>query len=133
MSKLAADCINTIANKKNILPGMFTAMHSFGRNLKRNVHVHLSTTNGGLHKNSNAWKNLFFPHIPLMKMWRYKIIDLFRQFYNDENLIIPKSISQKFNHSFTFNQFLDSMYKKTWVVHCAKPSNSFQPLPTGSW
>ncbi len=126
ISKLAADCINTLASKKNILPGMFTAMHSFGRDLKRNVHVHLSTTNGGLHKDTYTWKNLFFPHLALMKMWRYKIIDLFRQFYNNENLIIPKSISQKLNHSFTFNQFLDSMYKKTWVVHCSKPSNSYK-------
>jgi len=30
---------------------------------------------------------------------------------------------QLLNHTFTFNHFLDQLYKKTWIVHCSKPTD----------
>lgn len=48
MGAIAADCIKTIAYQKGVIPGIFIAIHTFGRDLKRNVHIHLSTTTGGL-------------------------------------------------------------------------------------
>jgi len=124
ISKIAADCINDFAKKKKLIPGIFTAMHSFGRNLKRNVHVHLSSTKGGISVTNNTWKELFFHQSTLMRMWRYQIIKLFRETYNNKQLVIPNSIQHKLNNSFTFNQFLNSIYKKVWIVHCAKPSSN---------
>jgi hypothetical protein len=63
ITKLAADCILTIADKLNVVPAVFTALHTFGRDLKQNVHVHLSTTRIGLHKNLNKIKKLFLNNI----------------------------------------------------------------------
>lgn len=120
--KIAADCIKNIALKKNVTPGIFTATHTFGRNLKRNVHIHLSTTTGGLSENHAAWKNLFFDQKTLMRMWRYEIITLFRKTHSQKELILPKNIQQQLTPLFTFNQFLDILYKKNWIVHCTKPS-----------
>jgi hypothetical protein len=58
IGKIAALCIQSIAKKKNIIPGIFIAIHTFGRDLKRNVHVHLSTTTGGglADENNTQWK-----------------------------------------------------------------------------
>ena len=42
LSGIAAQSITTMAKKKDVLPGIFTALHTFGRDLKWNVHVHLS-------------------------------------------------------------------------------------------
>ncbi|MFK0569557.1 transposase [Endozoicomonas sp.] len=39
-----------MAGKKGIRSGIFTALHTFGRDLKWNTHVHLSVTTGGLAK-----------------------------------------------------------------------------------
>ena len=62
------------------MTGIFTALHRFGRDLKRNVHIHLSVTCGGLN-DKNAWVNLFFPAAPIKKMWGHRIIELFRNEY----------------------------------------------------
>jgi hypothetical protein len=122
IGKIAADCIQTIAHKKGIIPGIFIAIHTFGRNLKRNVHIHLSTTLGGLFLLTHQWKKLFFHQPLLMRTWRYEIIRLFRN--AQSQLVIPPTIQKQLNQTFTFNQFLDSLYKKTWIVHCSKPSDN---------
>lgn len=117
---LAADCIKMLAAKKKIIPGIFVALHTFGRDLKRNVHIHLSTTNGGLSQDTTQWKNIFFDQATLMRMWRYRIVSLFRQ--QKSKLTIPPAIKKQLNPLFTFNHFLEKLYRKTWIVHCSKPS-----------
>src|SRR3990167_583198 len=118
---IAANCIQTIAKKKKVIPGIFIAIHTFGRDLKRNVHIHLSVTTGGLSEDHSQWKNLFFNQATLMRMWRYQIVQLFRK--AQENLSIPPAIQKQLNHTFTFNQFLNKLYKKIWIVHCSKPTD----------
>lgn len=118
IGKIAAKCIQTIANAKKVMPGIFIAIHTFGRDLKRNVHIHLSTTTGGFSK-EGIWKNLFFDQATLMRIWRYQIITLLRNAQN--KLIIPPSAKKYLRHS-TFNKFLNYLYKKGWVVFCAKPT-----------
>ena len=126
LSGIAAQCIQKIARKKKITPGIFTALHTFGRSLKRNVHVHLSTTTNGISFDGASWKKLFFHQSTLMKMWRYEIIQLLRQAYQNKTLTIPPAIQAQLNHSFTFLNFLNSLYMKHWVVHCAKPSDNYK-------
>ena len=83
ISKIAAGIILYIANQKNVLPGILIALHTFGRDLKRNVHIHLCVTIGGLNidrlsQKSYRWTNkLFFVEHNLMKAWRKQIIALF--------------------------------------------------------
>jgi len=120
IGSIAASCIMTLSKKKKILPGMFIAIHTFGRDLKRNVHIHLSVTTGGLSEDRTQWKNMFFHQATLMRMWRYQIISLFRQ--EQSQLIIPPSIKEQLNNNFTFSKLLDQLYKKVWIVHCAKPT-----------
>lgn len=38
-------------------------------------------------------------------------------------LKIPKAIQQLLTPHFTFNHFLNKLYKKQWIVDCAKPTN----------
>jgi len=125
IGKIAAKCVKTIAKKKGIIIGIFIAIHTFGRDLKRNVHVHLSTTTGGLTIDLRKWKNIFFHQATLMRMWRFQIIKLFR---STKNLIVPPNIKQQLHQYFTFNQLLNILYKKRWIVHCAKPSSDYQQI-----
>lgn len=125
IGKIAADCIKTIANKKKVMPGIFIAIHTFGRDLKRNVHIHLSTTVGGISKDHKQWKKLYFDQHTLMTMWRYEIIKLFRDAHKN-GLIIPIKIKQQINRTFTFNNFLNWLYKKQWVIFCSKPSDDYK-------
>ena len=54
--KLAAQSIKKIAKDKKVTPGIFIAIHTFGRDLKFNVHIHLSVTLGGLSNDKKKWK-----------------------------------------------------------------------------
>ena len=117
---IAANCVKTIGNKKKVTLGIFIAIHTFGRDLKRHVHIHLSVTTGGLSADCSQWKNIFFDQATLMRIWRYQIIQLFRK--GQSQLVIPPAIQKQLHHAFTFNQFLDLLYKKYWIVHCSKPS-----------
>ena len=120
IAKLASDCIKVIADKKDVTPAIFTALHTFGRDLKRNVHVHLSTTRIGLHKSGKKLKKLFFKQISLMKMWKYRIITLFRE----SDIVVPSSLARRFNNSYAFAEFLNSLYAKDWIVHCSKATSN---------
>lgn len=120
MGLIAANCVKSIGKKKKVIPGIFIAIHTFGRDLKRNVHVHLSVTTGGITEDLTQWKNIFFHQETLMRTWRYQIIQLFRKVQSQ--LVIPPGIQKQLHHAFTFNQFLDLLYKKHWIVHCSKPS-----------
>ncbi len=126
ISRLAAHCIQTFTHKKKLTPGIFIALHTFGRNLKRNVHLHVSTTNGGLSEDESQWETVFFEQKTLMKIWRYQIINLFREVYKSQSLIIPPSIQKQLNPTFTFNHFLNFLYKKYWIVYCSKPSADYK-------
>jgi hypothetical protein len=56
-------------------------------------------------------------------MWRYKVINLFRKMHTKEPLKIPKAIQKLLTPHFTFSHFLDKLYKKQWIVNCAKPTD----------
>jgi hypothetical protein len=124
--KLAAECIQEIAMQHKVVPAIFIALHTFKRNLKRNVHIHLSTTTGGLSLDLNKWKKLYFYHQTLKKVWKYKVITLFRSMYKAGNLLIPNLRKQQLKDLPAFNRFLNEVYQKTWVVHCAKPSKHYK-------
>lgn len=120
VGSIAANCVITLAKKKKITVGVFIAIHTFGRALNRNIHIHLSVTTGGLSEDFKQWKSMFFHQATLMRMWRYQITTLFRK--TQSELIIPSAIKNQLNVNFSFNNFLDQLYKKTWIVNCAAPT-----------
>lgn len=128
VASIAAKCLLNFAKKKDILLGIFIAIHTFGRDLKRNVHFHISTTAGGLTAELTKWKNISFHQITLMKMWRYQIIKLFRKAYKQNKLVIPASILKQLKPTFTFGHFFDSLYQKTWIIDCPKPTSNFKQI-----
>ena len=117
---IAANIIQELAKEKGALPGIFLAIHTFSRTLKRNVHFHLSTTCGGLSIDHQRWINLYFNSEPIKKMWRYRIVNLIRTLAKEKTLKLPKDLK---NLSYTaFNAWLNQLYQKKWVVHLQKQS-----------
>ena len=118
ISAIAAAIIQELAAKKNIVVGIFTALHTFGRDLKRNVHVHLSTTCGGVDE-KGTWHNVYFPAEVVKRMWRHRIINLFRNEYK-KGLILPA----RYNDESAFNKWMKKLYEIKWYVHLQKPSDN---------
>lgn len=119
-SRLAAGVIKGAAQDKGVLPGIFTALHTFGRDLQWNVHVHLSVTCGGVTDDGEQWKPLYFVKSKIMPTWRYAIIDLLRQSY--EQLVLPPELKARCPTKAAWSRWLDIHYSKPWIVHFAKPS-----------
>lgn len=121
-SRLGASIIKKAASDKGILPGIFTALHTFGRDLKWNVHVHLSVTRGGLSAQATEWKPMYFAKAQIVPMWRYAIIDLLRRSYG--SLVLPEALKAICQNRLHWSRWLDTHYRKPWIVHFARPSNS---------
>ena len=121
-SRPAAGTVKKTAAKKGILPGIFTALHTFGRDLKWNVHIHLSVTCGGLAADGDQWKSVYFVKAQIVPMWRYAIIDLLRRSYED--LVLPQELKAQCPTKAAWSRWLDGHYAKPWIVHFAPPSDS---------
>jgi hypothetical protein len=108
--RLASETLIETAKTKDVKVGIFSALHTFGRDLKWNVHVHVSVTMGGLTEN-NKWKAIRFAKKVIMPMWRYRIVSLLRE-------------DAKAGNSSIDNKTLDFEYNKYWNVHFAQPTDS---------
>ncbi len=121
LSPYAANAIKEIANAKGILPGMFAALHTFGRDLKWNTHVHLSVTLGGLTLN-NEWKKITFSYHQLMPLWRYAVIQLLKDHFHE--LKLPEHIERVCPDKEYWLRWLDKHYQKNWMVHFSNPDSN---------
>ncbi|VAX37532.1 hypothetical protein MNBD_UNCLBAC01-444 [hydrothermal vent metagenome] len=124
---IAANIILDTAKKKGFLPGIFLAVHTFGRDLKRNFHIHLSTTLCGLSLSRDSWINkpAFFHHQSLKNIWRYKIILLLRNEFKKGNLKMPPELKHIKSFS-TFNSWSAQFYNYSWVVFLNESSNNLK-------
>jgi hypothetical protein len=124
--KLAADIIKKLAAKEDFLPGIFLAIHTSGRDLKRNIHLHLSTTVGGLciSNNYTSWiSNAYFHHSPIKKMWKYEIISFLFNEFKAGRLKLPANLKH-IKSDQSFYSWLQLSYNKSWVVHLQKQSSN---------
>ena len=67
-----------MAKKEGVTVGIFAAIHTYGRELNWNTHMHASVTMGGLDAAGN-WKDFNFRKDKIMRMWRYGIITMIRE------------------------------------------------------
>lgn len=123
---IAANIIKKLAKQKGFLPGIYLAIHTFGRDLKRNIHLHLSTTIGGLSPSYDSWiENAYFYHDTLKKMWRYELISYLRREFKKGKLKLPPQLKHIRSYN-TFCSWTAQFYNQTWVVHLNKQSKNFK-------
>jgi Putative transposase/Transposase zinc-binding domain len=122
LSRIAGKILNKEAKKKGVLVGIFTALHTFGRDLKWNVHVHVSVTAGGLSLDHSKWKGMYFVSDNVMKMWRYEIITLLRKNY--KLLELPEELKKICGTKKKWNNWLNEHNEKFWKVHLAHTTDN---------
>lgn len=72
LSDIAAKVV--MVNTQDLTAGIITVVHTFGRNLSFNPHVHLLITEGGLDDNGK-WLGIYFlPYSKLRKQWQYYLL-----------------------------------------------------------
>jgi hypothetical protein len=116
LSRLAGSILTEYGKKKGVIIGAFIALHTFGRDLKLNVHLHVSVTCGGLTLDLTKWKKLYFAQKPIAAQWKHGVITLLRKHYGQ--LKLP----EKLKDAKDFESFLDRQYEKDWYLHFAQTS-----------
>ena len=119
ISAIAAGIIKEIAAKKKYCGGHIYRPTHLRQDLKRNVHIHLSVTCGGIDRKGN-WRKLFFPSEPIKKMWRHRVIELFRNEYSNGTLILPANYTCE-SH---FSGWMQALYAVKWYVYLQIPSDN---------
>ncbi|MBI4243911.1 MAG: IS91 family transposase [Planctomycetes bacterium] len=123
---IAANIIQNLSNNQRFIPGIYLAIHTFGRDLKRNIHIHLSTTVGGLSLTYDSWvKSAYFYHASLKNMWRYKIIDLLRTEFKHGRLKLLPHLKHIKSYS-AFCQWTAQFYDKTWNIQLNEQSDNMK-------
>lgn len=114
--RFSADSVSAWTTRnKSYAPGITMILHTFGRDLKFNPHIHMLLTCGGLSLDYKRWINNFFiPHKALKPIWRYNVISFIRKSAKKQQLILPVAIR------LNLNAFLESLYSKTWYVNIGR-------------
>jgi hypothetical protein len=68
-----------MASIQNATSGIITVVHTFGRNLDFNPHVHVLMTQGGLDDDANWVDVNFLPYPKLRKQWQYYLLTQLRK------------------------------------------------------
>ena len=117
---IAARSLLQQAKNKKLTIGIFSALHTYGRQLNFNCHIHLSLAELALNMHGYL-KKFSFKFASLMRQWRYEIIKLLRDNY--EQLILPPELVDKCTDIVSWNNFLDAQYNRHWNVNIAKKTS----------
>lgn len=105
--------------------GMVVAMHTFGRDLKWNPHIHMLITEGASGK-FTKWKKInHFPYIMLRKKWRAILLA------NLKTAIDPKKIDLQ-----TLNGLVSKLYRlypEGFYVHAPYKENFHSPMAVAKY
>jgi len=73
------ECFQGLCKKHELVPGIIATCHTFGRNLRFHVHVHLLVTEGALQL-GGVWQPVhFFPAREYRRRWQYHLLTKLRQ------------------------------------------------------
>lgn len=88
-------------HQENFKPGMVVALHTFGRDLKWNPHIHMLITEGAA-GNMTEWKKFkHFPYIMLRKKWMTTLLSNMKEHLDPEKFSLSR-----------FNALVNDLYKK---------------------
>jgi len=102
--KVLMDCaIKTLGDvlcwrlKSVATPGVVVVLHTFGKDMKFNPHLHCLVTEGGFKKNG-TWVQLgYFPYELLRKSWQYQVLT---------------SLKAELEDSYENRRLIDSLFKR---------------------
>jgi putative transposase/transposase-like zinc-binding protein len=107
--------------------GITAVVHTWGQTLIFHPHLHCIIPGGALQRGT-TWvkcKNEYlFSGKAVAKMFKAKFVDILRKEYQQDNLQIPSSLIVK--NKYQFNQYIDTLYQKDWVVYMKKPFGGVQ-------
>ncbi|MCD8508852.1 MAG: transposase [Bacillus sp. (in: Bacteria)] len=72
---------NRMSKKRQLKVGIITVIHTFGRDLKWNPHIHVLVTEGALDKNKEWRSSEYIPYEYLRKSWQKVLMDAMKAWF----------------------------------------------------
>lgn len=120
---LAADNLLYAAQKKGLTIGIFGALHTYGRQLNWNCHIHLSWTTGGLNEHG-AWKAMAFALPKVRARWIWNVRQFLLKAWS--SLMLPTALAHIRDYDewkrFVLSQGKNEKGEIYWHVYFAKPT-----------
>lgn len=87
---------------KNVKPGIVAVLHTYGKDLKFNPHIHCLVTEGGVKSNGEWVPVTFFPFELLRKFWQYQVLKMLKKKLpkTKENKALIQSLFAKHSNGF---------------------------------
>lgn len=87
---------------KNVKPGIVAVLHTYGKDLKFNPHLHCLVTEGGVKSNGEWVPVTFFPFELLRKYWQFEVLKMLKKKLpkNSENKKLIESLFVKHKGGF---------------------------------
>ncbi len=102
-------------------PGIFCAIHTYGRRLNWHPHVHVSVTCGGLNKHGQ-WKKLSFLKDAMRSRWMWNMRQLLLKAWS-EGMAMPESLSHITTESQWRSPGAEIRRKNTGMCTCRRESS----------
>jgi hypothetical protein len=104
--------------------GFIAILHTWSQTLLDHFHIHCVIPAGAISQDRKQWinshDNFMFSVEAMSKMFRGKYIDYLKKAYVTGKLTFPGKIEYLSNNN-TFNNFVNVLWKKEWVVYSKKP------------
>lgn len=87
LADLAAETVSAVIGEQRkkkgllgkVILGIIAVIHTFGRDLKYNPHIHMLVACGGVNKRSKKWEDIeFLLYEGLHKVWQYKLLNFIK-------------------------------------------------------
>ena len=102
-------------SQKGYLPGIMDVMHTFGRDIKYHVHIHVLITCGGLDKSQSKW--IPCTHNFLKLHFKLHFIENIRKLWIRHNLkLVPKKLQFVFDPSYR-ETIITKLLNIIWYVN----------------
>src|SRR3989338_11629037 len=83
------------SSKHPIMIGMISSLHTYGKDMKYNVHFHTIVTEGGISKKDNLWRTISYLTYYLLRIkWKMYALEIITKHANKtaDNQILLESI-----------------------------------------
>ncbi|WP_158634049.1 IS91 family transposase [Radiobacillus deserti] len=93
------------SKKRGFRSGIITVIHTFGRDLKFNPHIHALVTEGALDNNNEWVNNGYIPYEYLRKSWQKVVLDLLKEWFPNKQKVINliNEVYKRYPHGFYVN------------------------------
>lgn len=112
------------SSKHKITPGMISSLHTYGKDMKYNVHFHTIATEGGISKKTKFWKEItYLPYQLLRIKWKLYALNIIIKHANKsiDNQILLESIRyHRYHNGFNVKVIKSKIPKKELVWYIAR-------------